>query len=233
MITILFADNNSEFLKTRSEFLEKAGYSVIPALNPAEAREALGRGGIDLAIIDIRLVNDDDEKDNSGLALAKDAAFKPIPKIILTGFPSVNAVRESLKPQKNGSSAAIDFVSKEDGPDALIASIKRSIAIHIDREPIQVYLNVSDLLEKEYEEARKQAVLTHRVRLVLLVIGSLVIIGGAIGVILGYTTAGALSAVSGAVVDGIAALFWKFSEDANKRMDECRKELLDLYKEKK
>jgi CheY-like chemotaxis protein len=233
MKTILFADNDPAFLKARCEYLEQKDFHVVPVMNPSEARDVLGRGGIDLAIIDIRLLNDEDEKDVSGLALAKDPAFKKIPKIILTGFPSVSAVRDSLRQQKNGTSPALDFVSKAEGLEGLLASVKRSIAIHLDEQPIQVYLNVSPLLEKNYVETRKQAVLTHRVRLVLLVVGSLVIIGGAVGVILGYTTAGTLSAVSGAIVDGLAALFWKFSEDANRRMDTCRKELLELYKEKK
>ena len=61
--TVLFADNFVEFLKTRSEFLEDAGYRVIPATNPVEAREMLEQGGIDLAILDVRLRDDDDDKD--------------------------------------------------------------------------------------------------------------------------------------------------------------------------
>jgi len=85
--TILFADNDVDFLKTRSEFLEREGYLVVPATSPTEAWRKLKTGGIDLAIVDVRLVNDDDEKDTSGLTLAKEVAHS-VPKIILTGFPS-------------------------------------------------------------------------------------------------------------------------------------------------
>lgn len=230
--TILFADNDSDFLKTRAEFLEQEGYQVIPATDSTEARRVIERGKIDLAILDIRLQDDDDEKDTSGLTLAKEVA-RPVPKIMLTAFPSVDAVRESLKPQLSGLPAAVDFMSKQEGPEALIASIKRSIAVHVEERPKQVTLNLSEQLEKDYEEARKQAVFTHRVRLVLIVVGSVVIIGGAIGVVLGHTSAGALSAASGVLAEVLAALFLRLSEDANKRMDRYHKELLKLYMEQK
>jgi DNA-binding NtrC family response regulator len=230
--TILFADNDANFLKTRSEFLEHESYRVIPATDPIEARQALERGGIDLAILDIRLRDDDDEKDTSGLTLAKEVSC-PVPKIILTAFPSVDAVREALKPQLSGLPAATDFVSKREGPEALIAAVERSIAVHLKRHPKQVVLNLSEQLEEDYEEARKQAIFTHRVRLVLLVVGSVVIIGGAAGVILGHTAVGALSAASGVVAEVLAALFSRLSEDANKRMDKYHKELLKLYIEQK
>ena len=103
--TILFADNDPDFLKTRSEFLEQEDYLVIPAGDPTEARRKLETGRIDLAIVDIRLVNDDDEKDTSGLVLAMEVA-RSVPKIILTGFPSYEYVREVLKSQADGLPAA-------------------------------------------------------------------------------------------------------------------------------
>jgi DNA-binding NtrC family response regulator len=227
-VTILFADNDSDFLKTRSEFLEQEGYRVIPAADPTEARRILERDGIDLAILDIRLRDDDDEKDTSGLTLAKEVT-RSIPKIILTAFPSVDAVREALRPQLSGFPAATDFVSKQEGAEALIAAVRRSIAVHVEKRPKQVVLSLSELLEKDYEEARKQAIFTHRVRLGLIVIGSVVIIGGTVGVVLGHTTAGALSAASGVLAELLAALFSRLSEDANKRMDRYHRELLKLY----
>ncbi|MGA9349745.1 MAG: TIR domain-containing protein [Anaerolineae bacterium] len=122
--TILFADNDLHFLKTRAEFLEQEGYLVVPATNVTEARRKLEIGGIDLAIIDIRLEDDDDEKDTSGLVLARDVA-RSVPKIILTGFPSYEYVREALRPQLDGLSAAVDFVTKQEGPEAMLAAVER------------------------------------------------------------------------------------------------------------
>lgn len=120
--TILFADNAPEFLKIRREFLETEGYRVVSASNPTEARQLFEQGWIDLAVLDIRLLNDDDEKDLSGLLLAKEVA-RHIPKIMLTGYPSVDVVREALKPQLEGLPASVEFVAKEEGPEALIQAI--------------------------------------------------------------------------------------------------------------
>lgn len=125
--TILFADNDPDFLRTRSEFLEQEGYLVVPAADPTEARRKLEVGGIDLAILDIRLVDDDDEKDVSGLTLAKEVA-RTVPKIILTGFPSYEYVREALRPQLDGLPAAVGFVAKQEGTEALLDAIGRAPA---------------------------------------------------------------------------------------------------------
>lgn len=232
--TILFADNHPDFSKARVEILEAEGYQVISAANPTETRRLLEKNSIDLAILDIRLLDDDDEKDTSGLTIAKEVA-PAVPKIILTDYPSVEAVREALKPQFHGLPPAVDFLEKKAGPEAMLASVRRSIAVNVEKSPKRAVLelDLSAQLEKDYEEARKQAIFIHRVRLVLIVIGSVVIIGGAVGVIMGQTAAGILGVVSGAVVEGLAGLFSKLSEDANRRMDRYHKELLELYKKQK
>jgi len=124
--TILFADNDQDFLRTRAEFLQQEGYQVISATSPTETRRTLELGGMDLAIVDVRLENDDDEKDVSGLILAREVA-RSVPKIILTGFPSYEHVREALKPQLEGLPAAIDFVAKGEGPEALLRALERAL----------------------------------------------------------------------------------------------------------
>jgi predicted nucleotide-binding protein len=122
---ILFAENDMNFLKTRREFLEREGHIIISATTPAEAWEQLKRDQIDLAILDIRLINDDDEKDISGLNLAKDSAFRSVPKIMLTGFPSVQAVRETLGPELDGLPSAMDFIAKQEGPKVLADAVRK------------------------------------------------------------------------------------------------------------
>jgi CheY-like chemotaxis protein len=128
MTIILFADNDPDFLKTRSECLEHEGYRVIPAWTPTETRELLLQGRIDLAILDIRLKNDGDEKDTSGLILAREVALS-VPKIILTSFPTVQAVRDALGQTFNGLPAAVDFIDKDDGPKALIEAVRKALNV--------------------------------------------------------------------------------------------------------
>jgi len=126
--TILFADNNPDFLATRKEFLERKGYHVIPVLNTEAARSELAEGNVNLAILDIRLVDDDDEKDVSGLALAKAAAYRDIPKIILTGFPTPNAVVDALKVRPDRSRPALDFLEKKEGHEAMLIAVEQALA---------------------------------------------------------------------------------------------------------
>jgi response regulator RpfG family c-di-GMP phosphodiesterase len=127
-VTVLIVDNDRQFLSSYKEFLEIEGFSVITAHNAAEARKALNGNDVDLAILDIRLANDDDEEDVSGLALAKAPAYHSIPKIILTAFPTPTITMEALK-QETGSMSPniVDFLSKSDGPDAMIASVKHAL----------------------------------------------------------------------------------------------------------
>jgi CheY-like chemotaxis protein len=126
MAYILFADNDPDFLQTRCEYLEQAGHHIVTARGPTEARGILSRGNIDLAILDIRLEDDDDEKDASGLILAREVAFS-VPKIILTGFPSVEAARIALGSRLDGLPPAVDFIDKREGPGALIKAIENAL----------------------------------------------------------------------------------------------------------
>jgi len=131
MKTILFVDNIQEFLDTRAEFLENAGYRVLKAYTLEQARLMLTEARIHLAILDIRMVDDDDEKDTSGLTLAKDPAFRPIPKIMLTGFPSYQHVREALGPALDGMPPAVYYLSKKEGPEAMIQAVERAFEQHV------------------------------------------------------------------------------------------------------
>ncbi len=124
--TILFVDNTSDFLEVRSEFLEGEGYRVIQAHNPAEARSLLSKNRVDVIVLDIRLLDDDDEKDVSGISLAKEIS-KTAPTIILTAYPSPDAVREALRPQLDGLPASVDFVSKTEGIEPLLLAIEHAL----------------------------------------------------------------------------------------------------------
>lgn len=127
-IKILMADNDPDFLETRREFLEKEGYEVVTASSPSEAQDKLLGKDIALAIVDIRLLNDDDEKDVSGLELANNVK-RPLPMLILTGHPAVEYVRQALRFQANGNPIAHDFIAKEEGPTALLTAIRRTLEI--------------------------------------------------------------------------------------------------------
>ena len=121
--TILLADNDIYFLKIRKVSLERAGYRVLTASDPIEARQLLSSTHIDLAILDICLENNRDEKDISGLLLARDSAHS-VPKIMLTEYPSLETLRHALSGLMPGGAIAADYVTKADGPEALLRAIR-------------------------------------------------------------------------------------------------------------
>jgi DNA-binding response OmpR family regulator len=120
---VLIADNDPNIVNVRAEYLQNEGYIVFKATSLEEIKEILSEKYIHLAILDIRMIDDDDEKDISGLTLAKDPAYRTLPKIILTGFPSILAVREALGPTLEGLPPAVNFIYKTEGHDVLIKAI--------------------------------------------------------------------------------------------------------------
>lgn len=97
-ISILVADNDADSLSTCTQFLQKASYTVVQATSDEEALCLMKTEHLHLAILDLRLQDDNDEHDRSGLWLAK-AAPAALPKLIWTKFPTFQDVREALKPE--------------------------------------------------------------------------------------------------------------------------------------
>jgi DNA-binding NtrC family response regulator len=119
---ILFADNNEAFREIRSEWLVEEGFKVFQASSPEKARDILDHQNIDLTIIDIRLMDDEDEYDLSGVEIAKDTKYGSIPKIIMTGFPSVTTVKVTLG---NSEAKNLYYLAKDEGAIEMIKVVKK------------------------------------------------------------------------------------------------------------
>jgi DNA-binding response OmpR family regulator len=157
---ILLADNDLDSLDMCAEFLELSGYRVLKATNPFEAQTILNTHRVHLAIVDLRLTNDKDPKDRSGLMLVKKAA-RSIPKLILTKFPTYQDVREVMKLDAASLPPAIDFLDKSDGLEKLVEAVNQALAqyVHInhdlviqsnDRNPIS-FAHLVNLIESHLE----------------------------------------------------------------------------------
>lgn len=138
MEIILFMDNNPRFLEVQSRLLEQLGYKVLRALTLTEAEEKLTNERIHLAIFDIRMEDEDDGQDISGLLLAQNKAFQPIPKIILTAHTdsrdTYKYARDVLGPTEDGLPPAVNFIGKDEGPEALLQAVDRAFRqyVHIN-----------------------------------------------------------------------------------------------------
>lgn len=147
---ILLADNDPVALALHQEFLEQHGFEVVTAVNPLEAWVALVEQQIDLAIIDIRLQDDLDDKDTSGLRLAR--AFMnghAAPRIIITSYATIETVRDALQPNGNGVRPAVSFITKQEGLDKLLTAVQQTIRVDAHRllEAIHEAFSDSELRE--------------------------------------------------------------------------------------
>ncbi len=120
--TILAADDDRKFLEEVKEILENEGYDVITATNPFDAKRILGQGLVDLALLDIRLTDMNDEKDRSGLIIAREVAPQ-IPKILVTSYLPYRDPSEA-----KGLPANVSFVSKQAGLNTIVYSVKSTLA---------------------------------------------------------------------------------------------------------
>jgi DNA-binding response OmpR family regulator len=119
---ILLADDDRDYLKSLSKLLDLEGYIVEKAATPTEALEKLGHNRFDLILVDLRLRDQKDPTDISGMEVAKRASSLRIPCIIATGFPTVEMARLALR-SRGAESFATDMIPKADGPQALLDSI--------------------------------------------------------------------------------------------------------------
>jgi 6-phosphofructokinase 1 len=112
---VLVADNDASYRESLIRDVLPPDYEPVEAENPERAKEKLDRELIHLALVDIRLRNDDDDKnDDSGLQLCNEID-PSIPRIILTGFPAWAEVRQAMGPQTGGHRRADAFIDKKEG----------------------------------------------------------------------------------------------------------------------
>lgn len=225
---ILLADNQEEDRVTWQRVLTNAGYDVRLARSPEEAHKLLQSTRIDLAIIDLRLVDDDDEKDVSGLILAKERAYRHIPKIILTAFDTgYSNLREVLGVAVDELPPTVAFVRKDERPQVLTEVVRWTLETW-PRLRMAV-AKVSEQIKSDHEEARLQARFNYRATLGLSMLGALVIFAG-IGLAWSNQLAiGVVGSTGGILVQVLSYLFLTRVNVANERMDKYHWELLQTY----
>jgi len=255
---ILIVDNDLDSVKTIKEFLEREGYLVLLASNPVEARQMMEQEHIALAILDVRLINDEDEKDISGLTLAKETD-PAIPKIILTRFPTYQAVRDALGPALDGLPPAIGFVAKQEGLETLLRYIKLGL---LQLQPLleaklfQAFQVSSTLalparieevgpeqasqrlqhsfeatsmeITKYREQENRRASQYHVVGLGAASLGILLIVGSIIMIWLNHITITILPLIVSALIEAVGALLFVREDAAYKRVSTYFKQLNEL-----
>jgi CheY-like chemotaxis protein len=223
--TLLLADNNLDFLETTKHALENAGYSVLTATTPEEAQRLLLEQYVDIALLDMRLKDDKDENDTSGLEIAKNVA-QNIPKVIISDYESFDAARNALGIKADGLPIAVEFVKKSEGNERLLKAISKGLELV---PYFQRSLNkFSDQLDGFFRDARNEAKQYNLVSLLTSVIGILVILFAGILGIQNKLEVAVATAVAGIIVEAIGYLAFKRSDAANIRRDRYHAELLKI-----
>jgi CheY-like chemotaxis protein len=225
---ILFADNDPESRETWGRVLTNKGYDVRLARNPQEARDILQRMEVDVAILDLRLVDDTDENDVSGLLLAGEEIYRQVPKIILTAFQTgYKNLRDVLGPLVDGLPPAIAFVHKDEGPQALIEVIQKTYERwpHLRLSTVKV----SEQIKSDHEGARRQSRWNYLAAFILSILGSIIIFAGISLAWFNQLAIGIVGTSGGIVVEILSYLFFSRVNSANERMDVYHKELLQTY----
>jgi DNA-binding NarL/FixJ family response regulator len=134
---LLIVDNRPDQIPFRRQALEREEYEVREAHSPEEAWKEFTSGLTHLAIVDIRLKDEDDEHDWSGLEWAE-SVHQQCPEfscIILTAFPSYKAVQRARKPDAKGLPPAEDFIFKGEGLEILVKAVNNAFLNKVKIKP--------------------------------------------------------------------------------------------------
>jgi len=226
--TILFVDNQKEVVDTYKDHLEAEGYRVIPAYNYDQACVQLQKGGVALAVLDLHLIDDQNEKDFSGITLARETDHT-IPKIILTAKPSFEAVREMYRPQLDGLPAGVEFVLKEDGIQALFEAVELGLGPDLEwlRSIRRALQKTDELLERDYANAQNQSQTYFIVSIIAAISGVLLAFAGIGLVYLRQIQMGWVGPIVAAITEAVSVLFFLRADKANDRMDQYHKERME------
>lgn len=124
---VLLADNDRDYVATRLDYLQRQGFTVHTAFSPSEARDVLDTEWVHIALLDIRLEDDRDREDVSGITLAKEAKYGSVPKIMVTGFPTFEYARDVMGSKLDGLPDAVDFLTKKEGFKPLAEAIEKAM----------------------------------------------------------------------------------------------------------
>lgn len=124
---LLLLDDDRLVQATLGEGLRQAGYRVVTASSVDEAEEVLAGGGIDLAILDVRMPG------LTGLDLARrlHAADSEVPFIFLTAYSDEELVEQASE------AGAMGYVVKPADPDRLVPAIEAAFARAVDARKLR------------------------------------------------------------------------------------------------
>lgn len=110
---ILVVDDLQDWRQTLGGLLKDAGYRVEVADSTGTAMETIASNGFDLALIDIRL-DESDEDNVEGLELAEKIRerWPEMKIIIITGYGTPERMKRAMEPDARGQRLASEYIPK-------------------------------------------------------------------------------------------------------------------------
>lgn len=125
---ILVVDDLPDWRATLSGLLADEGYEVQVADSSASALNLLGAYRFDLAVVDIRL-DESDEENTEGLDLAAKIKQQwPATKVvIITGYGTSEAIKRAMEPDAQGRRLVENFIPKTE-TESLVQIVREVLA---------------------------------------------------------------------------------------------------------
>lgn len=159
--TILLVDNDEDFLENAKDFLEgqkdgqgKLKYETVCTTDRVKARNLIEQNRVTLVLIDLRLIDDDDEKDKTGLTLVRETRDQSsVPKIMLSKFDDPELLSVAMR-SVTGPPLVIDYIRKRDGMEKMLEVIEQTlmrarIFLCYAKTDLEKVVPIYDLLEQE------------------------------------------------------------------------------------
>ena len=123
---ILIVDDDLLILELIQRHLQSLNYHTYKAISVKEALEILKDTSIDLLITDLQM------PDVDGLELIKYTSehYPKIPKLVVTGFPSIEGALEVMK------SGAVDYITKPFTKEELKKAVLKSLEINSKKDTV-------------------------------------------------------------------------------------------------
>lgn len=218
--TILLADDNPEYLDSKSELIRREGFQVVTASSPSQARSILETQAIDVAVLDLRLEGGGKD-DISGLDIAMLMAPR-IPKIILTAHSETDVMIDAFRLNSEGLPRVVEWITKDEKNDVLIEAIRKALVYaNRVRRPL-IGTTVFDL-DQDFRDARMQVRYNYWIALLASIGGIVLIFVGAFLSLNQIFSVGILSAVAGVITEAVGILAFRRVDAANLRMDSYHK----------
>ena len=126
--TVLVADNDPDHLARYVAWLKSThDFGVLEAPTMRDVDELLTSHYPDMLVIDVRMIDDEDDYDESGLTKGLDIAQTGLPVLILTSWPNFEFVRRAATRFPHSVLEGVNFIGKNESQQTFLNLVRNTI----------------------------------------------------------------------------------------------------------